>query len=438
MPQDSYSFIIESAPPPPDTIPPAAVTDLQASNPASTSITLTWTAPGDDGNTGTATEYDIRYLKGMPITESNWNSATQYTGEPTPQVAGSTETFTVIDLSPNTTYYFALKTADEVPNWSDISNCASGTTTEETYLYLWLEAENADIITPDFEIANDASASNGKYLWVLEGTGWNPKKGEATYTINITSPGDYVIWGRKIAANGSDNSLFVQMDNGFEALWAIALSENWQWDAVNHWGSGEEFIPEIDPVIFTLSAGEHTLKIKQREDGIKLDRLLITNNMSYVPVDIEDTTPPASISNLQNTAGTTWINWTWTNPTDNDFNHTMVYLNGTWLTNTSDAHYNAIGLVANTSYEIGTHTVDTYGNVNTTWVNQTTKTVNNLIPRYDVNEDGTVDILDTTIVGQHFGKTTSPPYPRYDVNEDGTVDILDATIVGQHFGEIMG
>ena len=32
--------------------------------------------------------------------------------------------------------------------------------------------------------------------------------------------------------------------------------------------------------------------------------------------------------------------------------------------------------------------------------------VNSMYPRYDVNEDGKVDILDTTIVGQHFGEIT--------------------------------
>ncbi|MBM3242012.1 hypothetical protein FJZ31_37550 [Candidatus Poribacteria bacterium] len=42
-----------------DTIPPAAVIDLTASSPTATSITLTWTAPGDDGNVGTAAQYDI-------------------------------------------------------------------------------------------------------------------------------------------------------------------------------------------------------------------------------------------------------------------------------------------------------------------------------------------------------------------------------------------
>ena len=51
----------------------------------------------------------------------------------------------------------------------------------------------------------------------------------------------------------------------------------------------------------------------------------------------------------------------------------MVYLNCVFKTNTSNPHYNATGLTANTTYEIGTHTVDTNGNVNDTWVNQTAK-----------------------------------------------------------------
>jgi phosphodiesterase/alkaline phosphatase D-like protein len=100
-------------------------------NVTSTTVTLEWTAPGDNDNSGTATEYDIRYSLFL-ITESNWASATQATGEPTPQPAGSTETFTVENLEPNTTYYFAIKTADEVPNWSGISNVISRATLEET------------------------------------------------------------------------------------------------------------------------------------------------------------------------------------------------------------------------------------------------------------------------------------------------------------------
>jgi len=112
---------------PQDTTPPATVTNLRTSNPTVDSMTLNWTAPGDDGNTGTASQYDIRHST-SPITDANWNAADQCGGEPAPQPAGSGETFTAHGLNPNTTYYFALKTADEVPNWSSLSNVASGAT----------------------------------------------------------------------------------------------------------------------------------------------------------------------------------------------------------------------------------------------------------------------------------------------------------------------
>ncbi len=90
---------------------------------------------------------------------------------------------------------------------------------------------------------------------------------------------------------------------------------------------------------------------------------------------ITDLTPPASITNLQSTIGQTWINWTWTNPADADFSHVTVYLDGTWRTNTSAPYYNSYGLTPDTWYEIGTHTVDTSGNINTTWVNETAETL---------------------------------------------------------------
>jgi len=110
-----------------DTTPPAKVTDLAVTSPTYTSLTLTWTAPGDDGNLGTATEYDIRYSTST-ITEDNWDSATLCEDVPAPQPAGSDETFTVTGLNSGTRYYFGLKTADEVPNCSELSNIASGVT----------------------------------------------------------------------------------------------------------------------------------------------------------------------------------------------------------------------------------------------------------------------------------------------------------------------
>lgn len=94
---------------------------------AAASVTLRWTAPGDDGTSGTARQYDIRYSL-SPITESNWNSAIQVAGEPTPQPAGNLESCVVNGLKAATTYYFAIKASDERPNWSVMSNVASKST----------------------------------------------------------------------------------------------------------------------------------------------------------------------------------------------------------------------------------------------------------------------------------------------------------------------
>ena len=111
----------------PDDTPPATVTDLAASGATTNNVTLTWTAPGDDGTTGTAAYYDIRYSTSS-ITDGNWAAAHQALGEPSPSPAGQPDTFVVTQLAPGTTYYFALKTADEKPNWSGLSNLVTRTT----------------------------------------------------------------------------------------------------------------------------------------------------------------------------------------------------------------------------------------------------------------------------------------------------------------------
>jgi chitodextrinase len=93
----------------------------------STSVTLTWTTPGDDSLSGTASQFDLRYATAT-ITAANFGAATRWTGMPAPAVSGTTQSVTVGGLTPGTTYWFAIKTADEVPNWSAISNVISLTT----------------------------------------------------------------------------------------------------------------------------------------------------------------------------------------------------------------------------------------------------------------------------------------------------------------------
>jgi hypothetical protein len=106
-----------------DTTPPMTIIDLAAhTRDVSGEVELTWTAPGDDGGAGTATTYIVRYADSPIVSEFGWLAAIDVDGEPIPQPAGSSESMTVSGLTPGQTYYFAIKTQDEVPNTSGLSN----------------------------------------------------------------------------------------------------------------------------------------------------------------------------------------------------------------------------------------------------------------------------------------------------------------------------
>ncbi len=84
-------------------------------------MTLTWTATGDDGHSGRASKYEVRYST-LPITESNWTSATVAPCPMRPRLTGETEYLMVGGLEGGRSYYFAIKAADECDNWSSLSN----------------------------------------------------------------------------------------------------------------------------------------------------------------------------------------------------------------------------------------------------------------------------------------------------------------------------
>lgn len=87
-------------------------------------VTLEWTAPGDDGQIGTASLYELR-VSGSPIDEGNWSAATVVSDPPAPLPAGTRQRMVVRGLTYGTTCFFAIRTADEAGNWSGLSNVVS-------------------------------------------------------------------------------------------------------------------------------------------------------------------------------------------------------------------------------------------------------------------------------------------------------------------------
>src|SRR3989339_581600 len=226
-----------------------------------TSITLDWLAVGDDGAlmNGAASSYDIRYMKNTPITESNWASATQVLDEPVPQVAFSQEKIAINGLTPNTTYYFAVKVGDEANNWSGLSNVAAGGTTAVP-----------TIDNPPSVYIGQWSATMHESQTIIAGAGDD---------AGIKSVEFYV-----------DNVLKYTTTTPF-------MYYSWFWDITNY------------------SNGTHTLKVVATDTANQTasKQEVVTISKTTNPVPSADTTAPAKVNNLAaGNATTTSITLTWT------------------------------------------------------------------------------------------------------------------------------
>lgn len=162
----------------PDTEEPAAIGDLEAAEVNTASVTLTWTAPGDDANEGTADHYVARYRNGGAITtEQEWNQATPIAGGlPTPGPAGTGEELQVSGLMPETIYGFAVRAVDEAGNQGGLSNALAVSTGSVMPGPISDLAVTASY-TAGFDLAWTASGDDGEegqatsyVLGLLEGT----------------------------------------------------------------------------------------------------------------------------------------------------------------------------------------------------------------------------------------------------------------------------
>jgi len=169
-----------------------------------------------------------------------------------------------------------------------------------------------------------------------------------TVTLNITTPkiGEDIL----VTVNATDNFAVTSVEANGIAL-THQLGNNW---------TGT----------ITAIEGTHPVNVSARDAAGNVGW---DNSTSYIATTL-DTTPPAGVTNIYSTAGESWINWTWTNPSDPDFNHTIIYMNGSFAASISETYYNATGLLQGTLHSIGTRTVDLSGNMNETWVNDTAMT----------------------------------------------------------------
>jgi len=200
------------------------------------------------------------------------------------------------------------------------------------------------------------------YSWFYQGyDDVDAGQGWVYYTFNNVSASSATNWTLMLAVTCADNG--IMRFNGND-LSGSGFSESTKWYHVaTHNVSG------------MVQNGNNIVGFNAVDDDYTHPYWMWL--VGTTPSSGSDSNPPASITNLQNiTYEQTYINWTWTDPTDADFSHVMLYLNNVPKPDVTKGvqYYNATGLVPKTEYTISTRTVDINGNINSTWVNQTRET----------------------------------------------------------------
>ncbi len=297
--------------------PPAAVTGLAASAYGLYALTLTWTATGDDGSNGAASSYDVRYSTSA-INNGNWNAATQATGEPSPQLAGSPESFTVPGLDYDTTYHVAVKAIDNVGNVSPMSNVSGSTDPAPTELLDTMENGPGEwAATGLWNLSNRKSnspthawyygqPSSGDYDTGVSNSG--TLKSIPVDLIGATDPALNFSYWRQVESYASGAFDQTYVDVSYDgSLWTRV----WQKDSTDPSGATwkQASIP-LDSKMVYVRFGFDTMDGAYNEsEGWYIDDLAIVGSSSVEPPP--DTTPPAAPSGLPATPGDGKVDLDW-------------------------------------------------------------------------------------------------------------------------------
>jgi hypothetical protein len=148
------------------------------------------------------------------------------------------------------------------------------------------EAENGQAIsglTRDWLTATAQSSYTGtSYLQALPDLDLLYQTTEITnspqvaYPINFTTPGTYTVWLRGFTSNAAGDSAYVGLGSEVVSVTGFAPG---QWNWANLTTSG------IAATLTVTTSGLYTASVWMREDGLRIDRVLLTTNTNYIPTD---------------------------------------------------------------------------------------------------------------------------------------------------------
>ena len=129
------------------------------------------------------------------------------------------------------------------------------------------------------------------YMDSTPNTGRGPNEDVATtqaprldYCVNFPATGTWYVWVRGFGANGGDNSAHVGIDGAISAQGRNIGNGNGR-PGSETWGdSNWKWISDstATPIRITVpTTGQHTFSVWMREDGVKIDKVLLTTDAAF-------------------------------------------------------------------------------------------------------------------------------------------------------------
>lgn len=178
--------------------------------------------------------------------------------------------------------------------------------TEKRAWYIF-HAARRPVITPDTDGTHVHGASGGAYLEVLPDSRWTHDEklvhGEnfsnepgrmavLSYKVHFATPGRYHFWARVFSTGTEDNGFHVGLNGTWPESgqrWQTTKKHAWEWDSRQRTAEVHVGVPG-QLFLDVPTAGEHVVQIAMREDGIEIDKWLMTTDRAYTPTG----TGPAS------------------------------------------------------------------------------------------------------------------------------------------------
>lgn len=133
-----------------------------------------------------------------------------------------------------------------------------------------IEAETLQL-TPPMCVQEESAVPSGKVIGGPRHGGRDLGTGRCRFEVSVG--GEYVIWVRVFAESPEADSFYASIDGGPASLSDVAERGHWSWDIVRNRQDGRSAMDAR--TVFPLTEGRHSLLIRNRECGTRLDTIVI-------------------------------------------------------------------------------------------------------------------------------------------------------------------